>query len=229
MPPAVVAWILGQCPRIAEVSPMAEEISSRLSRAEQLPGEEGPVADQCRMIDPHTDLGAALAPSLGLLSWSQGTFGPRHYARAFLETYTNAMLSSLWSPCGLEVGLFFLRRGTRYPLHRHVEKEVYYVVAGRVTYFHVIEGQLVGFERGPGDWHYNPPDVPHTMATDRGEDHLCLWIRQGSDGQAINDIKGPIMVLPPEAPLDSLAGSFCFADVLAPGVDPSCCRLFGPA
>jgi len=145
------------------------------------------------------------------LKWSQGSFGPKVYTADFLGTYANTMLSEslfrqpekqhgLSYAAGrrpLECGIFYLDPGVEYPLHYHRELEAYLVLAGTTRFVWLVvddDGEtdrLVTMDRSQGEWHFNPPNVPHCITTPLGTPHLALWFREGGPGQVANNKFGP--------------------------------------
>ncbi|CAE8653145.1 unnamed protein product [Polarella glacialis] len=139
------------------------------------------------------------------LKWSQGSFGPVVYTSEFLGTYCNAMISEVLyqhpekrygqsyvsGPRPLECGIFYIDPNVEYPLHYHQELEVYYLLGGETRFVWLVDGKLVTMDRKQGEWHFNPPNIPHAITTPLGKPHLSLWFREGGPGQATNNKFGP--------------------------------------
>lgn len=140
-----------------------------------------------------------------VFKWSQGGFGPAVYTGKFLTTYANAMVSeSLYTQPAhryaetfvgarrpLECGVFYIDPGVGYPLHYHGELECYYILAGTTRFVWLQDGNLVYLDRAAGEWHFNPPNMPHAITTPNGQPHLSLWFREGGPGQEANHKFGP--------------------------------------
>eukprot|EP00746_Dinoflagellata_sp_MGD_P009895 gnl/MRDRNA2_/MRDRNA2_120275_c0_seq1.p1 gnl/MRDRNA2_/MRDRNA2_120275_c0~~gnl/MRDRNA2_/MRDRNA2_120275_c0_seq1.p1 ORF type:complete len:477 (-),score=90.27 gnl/MRDRNA2_/MRDRNA2_120275_c0_seq1:129-1559(-) len=148
---------------------------------------------------------AAIAEVKPAFKWSQGGFGPKAYRADFLTTYANTMISdSLWkqkpeayqpsfenNKTFLECGIFYIDAGTEYPLHYHEELEAYYILYGKTRFYQLLDGKIVAFDREAGEWHFNPPYVPHSITSPHGTPHLSLWFREGGPGQEANNKFGP--------------------------------------
>lgn len=163
------------------------------------------------------------------LVWSQGSFAPQTSTRQFLETYVNAMLSGdQWDQPKegfqmayhgkraefLESGIFFIKPGVEYPLHYHEAMEAYYILSGTTRFVLMVEDEkdstkskLKYIEKKAGEWHFNPPWVPHAIVTPHGQPHLALWFREGGVGELqnnkagykwIGDVDGMEMLTPDE-------------------------------
>jgi len=162
-------------------------------------------ASKCVGVPMHIDLINALYDKREALKWSQGGFGPSAYHSDFLKSYANAMLSDSWftqpqnrygetyagQKRPLECGIFYLVPGTEYPLHYHNELEAYYILAGKTRFVWMHDDKLIYLDREAGQWHFNPPNLPHAITTPHGEPHLSLWFREGGSGQEANNKFGP--------------------------------------
>lgn len=150
----------------------------------------------------------SLAKQRDRLVWSQGSLGPRIYQKKFLETFANAMVSdALWQHPGnlteqettfagnkapLEAGVFYIDSSVEYPLHFHEELEAYFILGGTTRFVWLEDGQLTYKDRDAGEWHVNPPNIPHSIVTPLpGQYHLSFWFREGGPGQAANNRYGP--------------------------------------
>jgi len=142
------------------------------------------------------------------LVWSQGDLGPLIYHKEFLEVYANAMVSgALWQHHGnltkqettfagnrapLEAGVFYMDSQVEYPLHFHDELEAYFILGGTTRFVWLEDGELTYKDRDAGEWHVNPPNIPHSVVTPLpGQQHLALWFREGGQGQEANNLYGP--------------------------------------
>jgi hypothetical protein len=76
-------------------------------------------------------------------------------------------------------------------LHYHGTLEAYYLLAGKTQFVYLKNNVLVKTDLEAGQWHFNPPFVPHAISTPHGEPHLSLWFREGGSGQAANNAFGP--------------------------------------
>ena len=67
-------------------------------------------------------------------------------------------------------------------LHRFTDREVHFSSFGRAQVF---------IDKKAGEWHFNPPHVPHAITSPHGKPHLSLWFREGGPGQEANNKFGP--------------------------------------
>jgi len=139
------------------------------------------------------------------LTWSQGCFGPKAYAASFLRSYATATITEvLWrqpkhrygmtcdgNKCFLDCGILYADAGVELPLQHHSALEAFYVLAGETRFVSLLDGKLVHEDRKPGEWHFNPPHIPHAITTPHGKPHLSLWFREGGPGQAHSAKFGP--------------------------------------
>jgi len=139
------------------------------------------------------------------LTWSQGGFGPKAYSGSFLRSYANATITEVFwrqpkhrygmtcdgKKCFLDCGILYADAGVELPLHHASGLEAFYVLAGETRFVWLLDGKLVHEDKKPGEWHFNPPHIPHAITTPHGKPHLSLWFREGGPGQAHSVKFGP--------------------------------------